>query len=183
MSIESDGSGSLIEDEPGSPVVDSLGNLGNVVVSVLLGRHEESSLTLHVELKVELLSVLWLLEWGGLLLLVLLGSSGDDCLNSWFFGGSHLALDGNSGDLEVLVKSLSACLPGDWGVWCDGGVSEAELSPLVDFSVDLSVLPGVLLGKLVLEKSDSGGGSVSSGLKLEGEGESSLMEESEGLGS
>lgn len=117
------------------------------------------------------------------MLLVLLGSSSDDGLNSWFSGISHLALNGDSHDLEVLVKSLSACLPGDWGVWSDAGVSKAELSPLVDFSVYLSFFPGVLLGELVLEKSDTSWGSVSSGLKGEGQGESSLVEKSEGLSS
>lgn len=179
MSIESDGLGSLVIDKPGSPVVDSLGNLGDVVVSILLATHEESSLTLHVQFKVELLSVNWLLEWGSLLLLYLVGSSSDDGLNSWFFSVSHLALNGDSHDLEVLVESLSACLPGDLGVWSDAGVSKAELSPLVDFGVNLSIFKGLLLGELVLEKSDTGWGSVSSGLELEGQGEASLVEKSD----
>lgn len=185
MSIESDGLGSGIEDEPGSPVVETLLDLGNVVLTISLGRHVESSGSFHGKLKVELLSVLWLLVWLSLLLLDMLGGSGNDGLNSWLGGSSHLSLDGDSHDVELLEWSLSAGLPGEVGVWVLGVLvgSEAEFGPLVNFSSDLTSLPGVLLGGFVLEKSDSSWRSVSSGLELEAKSEVSLMEESDRLGS
>jgi len=156
VGVKSDRLGSLVVDEPGSPVVDSFLDLDDVVVSVLLGSHEESSSSLHCHLKVEFLLVLWLLVWLGLLLLVFLGGSGDDGLNSWLGGVSHLLLNSHNHDVEVLHSGLSASLPGEWGVGVDSGVSETESSPLVDLSLDLSVLPDVLLGGLVLEQSHAG---------------------------
>jgi len=181
VGIESNGLGSGIHDEPGSPVVDSSLELADFVWSVLLGAHVDSSVALHVELEVELLAPLWLSEWLGELLLDLVGSSGDDFLNSWLSGLSHLLLDGHSHDVEVLEWSLSASLPGQWGVWSEVNVSKAELSPLVELSLDLASEPLVLLGELVLEESDTGWGSVLLRLELEGEGEVSLMEQSERL--
>lgn len=181
VGIESDGSGSSVLDEPGSPVVDSSLDLDNFVWAVLLGAHVDSSLSLHGELKVELLAPLWLLEWLGKLLLDLVGGSGDDLFNSWGSGSSHLLLDGDRHDVEVLEWSLSASLPGHWGVWRNSDASKAELSPLVDLGGDFSVDPSVLLGGFVLEPSDTGWRSVSSLLQLEGEGEVSLVEQSERL--
>lgn len=64
-----------------------------------------------------------------------------------------------------------------------GGVSKAELGVLVDLGVDLSILPGVLLGKLILEKSDRSWGSVSSGLEFERQGKVPLVEQSNRLSS
>ena len=134
-------------------------------------------------LEVELLLILWFLVWLGLLLLLFLGGSSNDGLNSWLGGLSHLVLNSYNHHVEVLHSCLSACLPGEWGVWVDSGVSKAESGPLVNFSLDLSSLPDVLLGGLVLEKSDTGWGSVSSGLELEGKCKVSLMEQSHGLAS